>query len=66
MILHKLKTIEAIYTKIMTEEGPIVVAIQEIRKGAQLVWEAIKGCFGNGFWRNTKGWINTEGWRNNK
>ena len=23
--------------------------IQEIRKGAQLVWEAIKGCFGGGF-----------------
>ena len=66
MILHKLKTIEAIYTKITTEEGPVVVAIQDIRKEATIIWEAVKGCFGNGFWRNAKGWINTEGWRNNK
>lgn len=70
-MLHKLKSIEAIYTKItkIDEEGNksyIVVAIQDIRKGATIIWEAIKGCFGSGFWRNTKGWINTEGWRNNK
>ena len=64
MILYKLKDIEAIYTKIVTENGPIMVPIQVIRKGATIVWEAIKGCFGKGFWRNTSGWINYEGWKN--
>lgn len=64
MILHKLNNIETIYTKIVTENRPIVVSIQDIRKGATIVWEAIKGCFGKGFWRNSKGWINKESWEN--
>lgn len=42
------------------------LSIQEIRKGTQLIWEAIKGCFSSGFWKNEKGWVNTEGWRNTK
>lgn len=58
MIAINSKIIETIY------RGKL--PIQEIRKGAQLVWEAIKGCFGGGFWKNEKGWINTEGWRNTK
>ena len=40
--------------------------IQEIRKGNTIICEAIKGCFGSGFWKNNKGWINKEGWRNIK
>ena len=58
MIKINFKIIETLY------HGKL--PIQEIRKGAQLLWEAIKGCFGSGFWKNEKGWINTEGWRNIK
>ena len=52
MIKINFKIIETIY------HGKL--NIQEIRKGAQLLWEAVKGCFGSGFWKNEKGWINTE------
>lgn len=58
MIKFNFKNIETLYY------GKLV--IQDIRKGAQTIWEAIKGCFGSGFWKNEKGWINNEGWRNIK
>lgn len=38
--------------------------ITQIYKGVKLVWEAIKSCFGAGFWKNDAPWSNTEGWRN--
>lgn len=58
MLLFNFKNIETLYL------GKQV--IQEIRKGTIIIWEAIKGCFGSGFWKNNKGWINKEGWRNIK
>ena len=39
--------------------------ISAIYKGARLLWQAIRSCFGSGSWRNDKPWINNEGWRNN-
>lgn len=39
-------------------------SIKAIYKGGLLVWEAIRSCFGSGFWVNEKPWINDEGWRN--
>lgn len=33
--------------------------------GAKLVWEAVRSCFGNGFWINSSGWDNEESWKNN-
>lgn len=38
--------------------------ITQIYKGAKLVWEAIKSCFGAGYWKNDSPWSNTEGWKN--
>lgn len=29
-----------------------------------LFWEAIKSCFGIGFWINIKPWLNKEPWKN--
>ena len=58
MLLFDFKNIESLYL------GKQV--IQEIRKGTTIIWEAIKGCFVSGFWKNNKGWINKEGWRNIK
>lgn len=38
--------------------------VQEIYKGANLVWQAQRSCFGAGFWSNDKPWLNLEGWKN--
>lgn len=38
--------------------------VQEIYKGARLVWTAIRSCFGAGFWINEKPWLNEEAWKN--
>lgn len=38
--------------------------IAYVYKGSQLVWEAIRSCFGSGKWINEKPWLNNEGWRN--
>lgn len=27
------------------------------------VWEAVRSCFGSGFWRCVKGWSETEKWK---
>lgn len=39
--------------------------ISMIFKGTILVWEAIRSCFGRGFWINKFGWSNEDGWKNN-
>lgn len=28
------------------------------------VWQAIRSCFGRGFWSNSKCWKNTDKWHN--
>lgn len=38
--------------------------IASVRKGVHLVWEAIRSCFGKGFWINDKPWNNNDGWKN--
>lgn len=39
-------------------------AIAKVCKGARLVWEAVRSCFGSGWWINDKPWVETEGWKN--
>ena len=39
-------------------------AIGAIYKGAVLVWEAIRSCFGKGYWIDAYPWNNEDGWRN--
>ena len=38
--------------------------IDAVYKGGRLVWQAVRSCFGAGYWRNDKPWINNEAWRN--
>lgn len=38
--------------------------ITAVYKGATLAWEAVKSCFGKGFWINKKEWSNKDGWKN--
>lgn len=55
---------------IFKEEKEIVAvfkgkrAIAAIYRGSRLVWQAIRSCFGTGYWVNKKSWINDEGWKN--
>lgn len=41
------------------------IPITAIYRGSKLVWQAVKSCFGAGFWVDTKPWLNNEAWRNN-
>lgn len=45
----------------ITAYGKTLTAIYA---GGKLVWQAIRSCFGAGFWVNHKPWINQEGWKN--
>lgn len=39
-------------------------AIRAVYKGAVLVWQAIRSCFGSGWWDNEKPWIDEDAWDN--
>ena len=39
--------------------------VQAIYKGARLVWEAIRSCFGKGYYINAYPWDNEDAWKNN-
>lgn len=52
-------------TQISIVKDGVIRAISYIYQGSRLVWQAIRSCFGSGFWTNIKPWSNTEGWRNN-
>ena len=54
---------ELVERRRMVYPGKWMVAT-DIYRGAQLVWTAIKSCFGAGYWVNTKPWLNNEGWKN--
>lgn len=41
------------------------LAISSVYQGAKLIWEAIRSCFGKGFWVNDSSWNNEDAWRNN-
>lgn len=38
-------------------------AIAAIYAGAILVWQAVRSCFGAGFWVGKKPWLYKEGWK---
>lgn len=57
MITRGNKEIAVIY------HGKKVIA--EIRRGAILVWQAVRSCFGKGYWVDDKPYDNEDGWKNN-
>lgn len=38
--------------------------ISAIYIGSVLAWQAIRSCFGSGYWINTSPWKPDEGWKN--
>lgn len=47
----------------VTSKGRVTLAIY---KGALLLWEAVRSCFGGGFWQRAKPWLGKESWRGTK
>lgn len=39
-------------------------AILFVYRGAKLIWQSIRSCFGSGGWDNNQGWNNNDGWNN--
>lgn len=39
--------------------------VSSVYHGARLIWEAIRSCFGKGFWVNASSWNNSDVWKNN-
>lgn len=56
MIYKNNKEVTLVYNREQT--------IAAIYKGSILVWQAVRSCFGNGYWINEKPWSNEEGWKN--
>ena len=40
--------------------------ISAIYQGGVLLWQAVRSCFGAGFWTKKKPWLRKEAWRENK
>ena len=40
--------------------------IAAIYYGTQLVWQAIRSCFGTGIWVSKKPWLHKDKWKNKK
>lgn len=55
MIYKEGKSATAIYYG-----GKAAIAVY---RGARMVWQAIRSCFGAGYWRGDKQWSRTDGWR---
>lgn len=41
------------------------IAHTAVYKGYQLVWQAVRSCFGRGYWINARPWLNNDSWKNN-
>lgn len=40
-------------------------AVTAVYQGARLIWEAVRSCFGKGYWVNESSWNNEDAWKNN-
>lgn len=38
--------------------------ITAVYEGLHIVWQAVRSCFGRGWWINDKPWLNNDAWKN--
>ena len=38
-------------------------AVNAVYKGAVLIWQAIRSCFGLGYWDDDKPWLDEDAWQ---
>lgn len=44
----------------------VIRTISAVYNGyGRLIWQAVRSCFGRGYWINNKPWLNTDAWKNN-
>lgn len=41
-------------------------SIVAVHKGLRLVWEAVRSCYGKGYWIQEKPWVNDDIWKDHK
>lgn len=58
-----MKNINSEYIATQMINGEMVEAMY---LNGDLIWQAVRSCFGSGVWINEKPWINTETWKNSK
>lgn len=39
--------------------------LSAVYKGAILIWQAVRSCFGSGAWIEEKPWLDDEAWKDN-
>ena len=47
----------------MMRDGKMLSAMY---RNGQLIWQAVRSCFGSGIWVERKPWLDTEKWKDNK
>lgn len=53
-------------TRIEIKDKGVTRVISYIRYLGDLVWQAVRSCFGSGLWIPGKPWISGETWKYNK
>lgn len=38
-------------------------AVSAVYYGTRLVWQAVRSCFGKGWWVSGKPWLGNDGWK---
>lgn len=41
----------------------VVWSVQYVYRGARLVWQAIRSCFGSGAWLGDRPWLGDDPWK---
>lgn len=52
--------------EVKEKETEITRVISYVRYLGDLVWQAVRSCFGSGIWISEKPWITDETWKYNK
>lgn len=50
--------------EVYVEELDQFVQIQYYYIGDELIWSAVRSCYGAGYWDNTKAWSNDDAYKN--
>ena len=37
--------------------------VEEVYRGARLVWQAVRSCFGTGAWLEERPWLDSDAWK---
>lgn len=45
------------------DSSGVVRVISYVRYAADLVWQAVRSCFGSGLWIPSKPWLSSETWK---